>query len=119
MLIPSLDNDIIKKIVADIKERVGEHVTTFMSSPIYIEVMPAGVNKGTAVINIAKYYNLSMSQVLAVGDYYNDVDMFKVAGHTACPSNAPDDIKKMVEYVSPLDCNHAAVAQIINHYLLF
>lgn len=86
----------------------------FNTSPFTLEVVNKGVNKGTAVLKLAEILNVEKSNTAAVGDYYNDVDMFKRVGHPVCCGQAPDDIKEMCEHVT-CHCNNGAVADFINY----
>lgn len=53
-----------------------------------------------------------LTRRLAVGDYYNDIEMFEAAGFSACVANAPEDIKQYVDQVL-VSCEEGAVAQLI------
>jgi hydroxymethylpyrimidine pyrophosphatase-like HAD family hydrolase len=55
-----------------------------------------------------------ISQVYAIGDYYNDLQLLAVAGCSAAPKNAPQDIQDSVDYVC---CDHheGAVADYIRY----
>jgi len=53
----------------------------------------AGIDKGTATKYLAEYYGVPLHNVVAVGDWINDVPMFKVAGHSFVMAQAPDDVK--------------------------
>lgn len=117
ILFPSLKPSVLTLVSEEINTKYSEFVDSFLSSPEYLEIMPKGVTKGTSIIDLMKYFGIEKDEVLAIGDYYNDIAMFKAAGHSAAVNNAPDDIKKLVEYISPLNNNQGAVAQIIEHYL--
>jgi Cof subfamily protein (haloacid dehalogenase superfamily) len=53
----------------------------------------AGVDKGTATCFLAEYHGVPLEQVVVVGDWINDVPMFKVAGHSFVMAQAPIDVK--------------------------
>ncbi len=52
-----------------------------------------GANKGTGLHWLANRMGISMSEVACVGDWYNDVPMFEVAGRSFVMSNAPPEVK--------------------------
>jgi hydroxymethylpyrimidine pyrophosphatase-like HAD family hydrolase len=58
-----------------------------------IIVRAAGVDKGTAVRFLAEYHGIGLDQVIAVGDWVNDVPMFKVVGRSFAMGHAPDEVK--------------------------
>lgn len=57
------------------------------SSPIYIEINMPGVSKGLAVETLAAHLGVDVADTVAVGDWDNDIPMFRAAGRSACLSN--------------------------------
>lgn len=53
----------------------------------------AGATKGSALEWIAASHGVEMGEVVAVGDWMNDVSMFRVAGRSFAMGHAPDDVK--------------------------
>jgi hydroxymethylpyrimidine pyrophosphatase-like HAD family hydrolase len=56
-------------------------------------IRAAGVNKGTALTYIAEHYGLTPSEVVAVGDWLNDIPMLRVAGRSFAMAQSPDEVK--------------------------
>jgi len=51
---------------------------------------------------------------VAIGDYYNDLEMLGLAGISAAPSDAPEDIKAAADLiVGP--CAKGALADLVEH----
>ncbi len=96
-----------------VKARFSDVVDCFKSSPWYLEIMPKGVNKGTAIQALCRHYGIGKENVMAIGDYYNDVDMLNASGLPVAMANAPDDIKALAKYVTKADNNHCGVAEAI------
>ena len=108
----------LKQLQQAILQRYAGIVDCFLSSPNYLEIVPHGVNKGTAIDALCRHYGIKKDNVMAIGDYYNDVDMFKTAGISVAVNNAPDDIKAMTTYVTSADCSHGAVAEAIERFCI-
>jgi len=53
-----------------------------------------GYSKGTALAWLARHYGRSAEEVVAVGDWYNDVAMFEVAGRSFAMAQAPESVKQ-------------------------
>lgn len=53
----------------------------------------SGATKGTAVEWLARHHGCAPSEVVAVGDWINDVPMFRVAGRSFVMGQAPDAVK--------------------------
>lgn len=58
-------------------------------------VRRGGVDKGTATRFLAQYHQVELSDVIAVGDWVNDVSMFAVAGRSFAMSQAPSEVKQV------------------------
>lgn len=112
------DTDRVKRLSDAILERYSNEVDCFLSSPMYLEIVPKGVNKGTAVDALCRHYGIERSNVLAIGDYYNDIDMLKIVGVPVTVRNAPDDIKAVARYVTESDCNNSAVAEALERFVV-
>lgn len=112
------DTDKVKRLSDAILERYSNEVDCFLSSPMYLEIVPKGVNKGTAVDALCRHYGIERSNVLAIGDYYNDIDMLKIVGVPVTVRNAPDDIKAVARYVTENDCNNSAVAEALKRFVV-
>lgn len=65
-----------------------------------IEIMSRGVNKGTAVKNLAKYLNIKSEDIITFGDNYNDLSMIKYAGTGVAMGNAEDIVKENADYIT-------------------
>ena len=89
------------------------HLNITSSSPNNIELMPAGVGKGTALEKMADHLHLSRQQVMAMGDAHNDLSMLEYAYHSVAMGNAVADVKRICRYET--DTNDACgVAQMIH-----
>lgn len=108
---PSLVKKLKKFFSEDENKKLFE---TFFTSPVTLEVVNKGVNKGAGVKKLAEILSIDKNNTAAIGDYYNDVDMLKCVAHPACCGQAPDDIKAISEYVT-CHCNNGAVADFINY----
>jgi hydroxymethylpyrimidine pyrophosphatase-like HAD family hydrolase len=60
-----------------------------------LDILPAGCSKGAALRTLAEARGVDMSQVMAIGDNWNDVPMLEVAGRPVLMANAPDDLKDL------------------------
>jgi hydroxymethylpyrimidine pyrophosphatase-like HAD family hydrolase len=92
----------------------GEHlqcVTFEVGRPGYsgtwgLVVRAAGVDKGTAIDWVAEHHGVSAEEVVAVGDWLNDVPMLKRAGHSFAMGQAPDAVKAAAKNV--LKASHSS-----------
>lgn len=82
-----------------------------------IECIDAGVDKGVALKYIADHYGIPMSQVMAIGDDYNDAAMVKAAGFGVAMKNARETVKSLADFITD-DNNHDGVAKAIEKFCL-
>lgn len=80
----------------------------------YYEQIPTGVSKASALQKLCEIHGIHKSRLFAIGDYYNDVEMLKMAEIAAVPSTSPDDIKRLANYIT-VSCNDGAVADFIDY----
>jgi HAD superfamily hydrolase (TIGR01484 family) len=76
----------------------------------WLEVLPPHCNKGTGLMHLAAELDVPKSRIVAIGDNYNDIDMFMAAGHSVAMGNAPDDVREMVDRVAPDVAQNGAAA---------
>lgn len=89
----------------------------FMSWPLNLEIMPKGIGKGLAVRELAEHLGLSASQVMALGDYDNDLSMMEYAGWSVAMGNACETLRLAARY-STLSNDEDGVAYAIRQYAL-
>lgn len=75
------------------------------------------VSKGGALQEMADYLNIDTSETLVIGDSYNDMGSFKVAGTAVAMGHAPDELKELANWIAP-DVKNDGVAATIEKFLL-
>lgn len=70
------------------------------SGSIFLEVLRKGVSKLTAMKCIRDYYHVELEQIVAIGDYYVDMDMLRDAGLGIAMGNAPEEVKRVAARVT-------------------
>lgn len=83
------------------------------SSPILLEIMNKGIQKGLAVQHLIKHFGVNLNDTWAFGDNFNDEQMLEIVGHSVVMANAPKVLQDKVEQVT-LDNNHDGIAAVLN-----
>jgi 5-amino-6-(5-phospho-D-ribitylamino)uracil phosphatase len=79
-------------------------------SYLWLEVYPQDCGKGSGLRLLADKLGFSYDSIVAIGDNYNDLDMFDAAGHTVSMGNAPAEVQKVTDRVAPsVQQNGAAI----------
>jgi HAD superfamily hydrolase (TIGR01484 family) len=99
-----------------VKEKYGDILDTMYSSPYYLELIPKGFGKGTAVHELAKHLNIPIENTIAAGDAENDNSMLIEAGLGIAMLNAQESTKAAADVITDADCDHDGLAPFLNRY---
>jgi Cof subfamily protein (haloacid dehalogenase superfamily) len=91
-------------------------VTLVRSEDTYLEVLPAGATKGTALRALAAARGVPMSEVAAIGDNPNDIDMVEAAGLGAAVGDGHPGVIAAADVVVG-SCASGAVADLVDRVL--
>lgn len=83
------------------------------SKPYFMEILPIGADKGSALDRLTKRLGITMDKVMAIGDAMNDLSMIQEVGWGCAPSNALAQIKAAARHVSLKSHDEDAVADCI------
>ena len=110
-----IQDDAIRKVITD-EVMANEALEVTNSSPTNLEINPAGVNKAAALMKVCKWLDLSMDNVMAVGDSMNDIAMIREAGFGVAMGNAQDRVKEAADWITK-DYTEHGVAHAIDRVL--
>jgi hydroxymethylpyrimidine pyrophosphatase-like HAD family hydrolase len=80
-------------------------------------ISPAGVSKAVGLQIFAAERGISLEETMAVGDYFNDVEMLREVGWGVVMGHAPDGVKAVADAIVP-DNGHDGAAIAIERYVL-
>ncbi len=75
------------------------------------------VSKCGALQEVTDYLGITLDQTLAIGDSYNDIGIFKVAGTKVAMGHSPDSLKELADWVAP-SVEDDGVAAAIERFIL-
>jgi Cof subfamily protein (haloacid dehalogenase superfamily) len=108
----------IADLYSELERMFFDDLHVYRSRPTYLEIAPKKVSKATALQLLMKErFNTDLSQVLAFGDNYNDVDMIRNAGFGIAVGNAIQDVKSVAKEIT-LPSKEDGVAIAIEKYIL-
>jgi Cof subfamily protein (haloacid dehalogenase superfamily) len=84
------------------------------SGPQYLEILPIGANKGNGLAKLAQYLDLDCSEIAAIGDYRNDLEMLDWVGTSGAVKNALPEVKSRVQIVVKSN-EEGGVSEFIDH----
>ncbi|MGF7399955.1 Cof-type HAD-IIB family hydrolase [Thermoanaerobacterium thermosaccharolyticum] len=108
----------IESLYTKIKESaLINNLSIYPSKSTYLEIMPINASKNFAIDLLCKRLNVKKSEVIAIGDNFNDIDMIKYAGLGIAMGNAPEQVKQFADYVT-LTNDEDGVAEAIKKFVL-
>jgi hydroxymethylpyrimidine pyrophosphatase-like HAD family hydrolase len=92
-------------------EKLGLHGTNyFIGWTAWLDLAPDGVSKASGLSEVCRRLGVDASDVLAIGDGRNDVEMLQWAGRGVAMGQAPDEVKAIADAVtSTVEDDGAAV----------
>lgn len=84
--------------------------------PAWIEIMPKGVNKGSAILQIAKMNGIKPEEILCFGDAENDLSMMEQIPHGIAMGNAMEIVKQKAFEVTDTNMN-SGIAKALDRYI--
>lgn len=85
----------------------------------YLDITPNKTNKSEALNMLSNYLKLSSSEVMAIGDNLNDMDMIQKSGIGVAVANAYDDVKKVATYITKNNVENSGFAEAVYKYISF
>ncbi|HAW13314.1 MAG: Cof-type HAD-IIB family hydrolase [Bulleidia sp.] len=110
------DYDYLRKIQSQITDLTMDLDVSF-SSNRYMEFNRKGVSKGKGLHKLADLLGVDIRDTIAIGDNYNDLSMIKEAGLGVGVANTVEAMKKECDYITKADCDHSAIAEVINRFI--
>ena len=102
--------------LADIRSTVqalyGDRIYLASSKKRYLEMVDARFNKGEALAFLAERLGVDRSEVMAIGDSMNDVDMLEYAGTGVAMGNANATVRAAADFVTAANSEDGVAAAI-------
>lgn len=110
------DADRIELFQAKIREQHSGDLNIYLSKTTYLEITSGKAMKISAIEFLCIKYGISKSEVIAMGDNYNDINMLESVGLGIAMGNAPDHVKKHAAAVT-LTNDEDGVAEALKKYM--
>jgi len=95
-----------------LRERFSGLADVTISADTLTELLPIGVSKAYGVRRLLETTGWDRENVVAVGDYYNDLEMLEAAEIAVAMGNAPDEVKTKCD-ICVKSCREHGVADLI------
>jgi len=119
----SLNTDFYKILLMGDEEQLNEFETfipeewrdefyVVRSQKYLVEVLTKGVNKAFGLEKLAQKLNIQPSEIAAVGDAANDIEMLEYAGLAIAMGNASEEVKSISDIVTDTNENNGVIKAI-------
>lgn len=119
----SLNTDFYKILLMGDEEQLNEFETfipqewrdefyVVRSQKYLVEVLTKGVNKAFGLEKLAQKLNILPSEIAAIGDAANDVEMLEYAGLAIAMGNASEEVKAISDIVTDTNENNGVIKAI-------
>lgn len=96
----------------------GHELDTFFSCNQLLEIVPKGISKGNAVVQLCHLLGIPVENSIACGDAPNDISMIRAAGLGVSMRNGQEEVKAAADYITERDCDHDAIQEVIEKFML-
>lgn len=93
-------DDSEQSIIMTKKIKEIEGISAYKSLDNLFDIVPDGVDKGSALEQLGELLNVKREEIMAIGDNENDINMLKYAGMGIAMENSEDQIKEISDYVT-------------------
>jgi hypothetical protein len=106
------DPEIIDELVQFVEDNPCDDVHVVRSAPMYFEVLPRGVDKGSGFKRLLEIMQLKDMYIVAAGDFMNDIEMIREAHLGVAVGNAEQVVKDCADVIV-CDNNHGIIGEIL------
>ncbi|MZG52471.1 MAG: HAD family hydrolase [Nitrospinae bacterium] len=95
----------LQSIYDSLKEKHFDHLNLYFAEDVsmkgyyWLQSFHQQANKGNMLEKLVERMNFSINKTLVFGDYLNDLDMFRVAGHSVAMGNALPEVKESAHQI--------------------
>lgn len=94
-----------------------ENSITQRCDPLAVDIIAANCSKGRGIKILAEKFNIDKKDIISVGNYFNDINMFEESGIGACVGNSPEKVKEKADLVVGSN-DEDGVAEVISKVIL-
>lgn len=112
------DEHIIDQLEKRLQQDFGKSIHIYRSKSTYLELAPRTISKASALKLVLKdRFDIDLSEVMAFGDNYNDIEMIEAVGLGVAVNNARPEVKAVAKDIT-LNSKEDGVAAAIEKYML-
>jgi Cof subfamily protein (haloacid dehalogenase superfamily) len=95
---PNFDSKVFFEKV--FKPKYGADFSVTVGDDVWVDIMNAGVNKGSAIKVLSHHIGVSYDEIMAFGDAPNDIEMLEAAKYSYVVKNADASMRKYARFMA-------------------
>ena len=107
----------IEEYQSEVGKFLFDSVNYHTSRPMFLEFVDKNASKAIAMKRLGEHYKIEQSEMIAIGDGYNDLSMIEYAGLGVAMANSVDAIKEKADFIT-LSNDEDGVAHVIRRFIL-
>lgn len=106
----------IHEVYLNLIKAFSNQLHVYRSKSTYLEIAPRTISKASALkLVLEKVYGIDLSEVIAFGDNYNDIELIQSVGWGVAVENARPEVKAIAKEITSTSKDNG-VARIIEKY---
>lgn len=83
-----------------------------------LDILETGCKDKAAVVkNLCKKYDVSLENVVYIGDDINDLEVMKIVGYGCCPADAMSQVKEVAKYITKAKGGEGVIREVVNYII--
>jgi Cof subfamily protein (haloacid dehalogenase superfamily) len=107
----------LKKYQNEIEKYLSDGVNYHTSRPMFLEFVDRDASKAIAMEKLGEHFGIKQSEMIAIGDGFNDLSMIEYAGLGVAMANSEEEVKEKADYIT-LSNDEDGVAHVIYEFVL-
>lgn len=96
----------------------GFSLNVARSDPFSVDIVGKGASKGIGVKILAQILGIKRENIIAVGNYFNDIEMFEHPSLGVAMGNSPDEVKLRADFVTKTN-DEDGIVDVIKRFILY
>ena len=81
-----------------------------------LEMNSLGISKAVGLRDLCEHLKIDLSEVISIGDAYNDLELLKIVGRSVAMGNAEDQVKKIADEITLTNDENGVLATIRKYF---
>lgn len=112
------NNEMMPEIIECLDKNLSDEYTYTQTFYETLEIMPKGIDKGSALLMACEHLGFDINKVIACGDMDNDIPMLEKAGISICLKNGSEKTKDAADYITDESVEEDGLGKyLFRHYI--